>query len=135
MLPCGGHSQLAGAIHKLAGVTSNHEWRTMQNGGKTIATTVLALPWAETALATATPAQRCQASKNNAAGKYAACRESAEGKLALTGDATKFNESIAKCETKYSKTAPWPPLLRRKAAPMFVPCAVASDSRGDFRVA
>jgi hypothetical protein len=59
------------------------------------------LLWAGTALATATPAQKCQAAKNKAAGKYALCRGNAEATLAKTGDTTKYDEAITKCETKY----------------------------------
>jgi hypothetical protein len=60
-----------------------------------------ALLWSATAMAKPTPAQKCQASKNKAAGKYAICRENAEAKLALTGDTTKYDAAITKCETKY----------------------------------
>ena len=49
----------------------------------------------------ATAARKCQASKNKAAGKYVACRQNAEAKLASTGDTTKYDAAIIKCETKY----------------------------------
>ena len=44
-------------------------------------------------LAGLTPEQNCQATENMAAAKYAACRHSAEAKLASTGNATKYNPS------------------------------------------
>jgi hypothetical protein len=59
--------------------------------------------WASAALA-ATDAERCQADKNQAAGKYAACRQKAEKKFILTGDATKYADSITKCTTKFTDT-------------------------------
>lgn len=91
---------------------------------KTIATAAtLTLLWAGTGLAAATPAQKCESSKNKAAGKYAQCRQNAEAKRATSlgscstttatschADAdcpvtetcsTKYDEAIAKCKTKY----------------------------------
>jgi len=55
--------------------------------------------WAAGALA-ATPAQKCQAGKNKAAGKYAACRHGAEAKLATTGDGGAYSAALGKCTTK-----------------------------------
>ena len=49
-----------------------------------------------------TPEQKCQATKNMTAGKYAACRQSAEAKLAITGNVTKYDEALAKCATKFA---------------------------------
>ena len=63
--------------------------------------TGVAFLWLGAAQAAVTPAQKCQTSKNKAAGKYAACRGTAEAKLAATGDSERYGESIAKCETKY----------------------------------
>jgi hypothetical protein len=51
------------------------------------------------ALAT-TPEQACEAGKNDAAGKYAACAEKAYKGLVATGDMTKFSTAQTKCETK-----------------------------------
>lgn len=45
---------------------------------------------------------KCQADKNKAAGKYAKCRQDAEKKLVLTGDATRYTDLIANCETKFA---------------------------------
>ena len=48
----------------------------------------------------ATPAQTCQAGKNKAAGKYAACRHGAEAKLASTGDGPTYSAALGKCTSK-----------------------------------
>src|SRR5262245_10238248 len=42
----------------------------------------------------ATPAQTCQSNKNKAAGKYAYCRQKAEGRFALTGNAATRTTSL-----------------------------------------
>jgi len=52
--------------------------------------------------AAATPEQKCQAAKNQAAGKYAACRQNAEKGLAASGDASKYGAAITKCEGKFA---------------------------------
>lgn len=67
----------------------------------TVLAVCLMLAGAGTAQAAPTAAQKCQASKNAAAGKYAACRERAEAKLASTGNTAAFDAAIAKCETRY----------------------------------
>lgn len=54
------------------------------------------------ALAAPLPEQKCQAAKNLAAGKYAACRQSAEKSLVSTGDSARYDVSIAKCESKFA---------------------------------
>lgn len=71
---------------------------------KTITTAAIAamLLTASAALAGPTPEQKCQAAKNSAAGKYAACRQSAEKSLVSTGDESKYGISIAKCEMKFA---------------------------------
>ncbi|MCK6556790.1 DUF1566 domain-containing protein [Candidatus Binatia bacterium] len=53
------------------------------------------------ATAAPTPEQKCEAGKNQAAGKYADCRQKAEAGLVKTGDITKYNTAIGKCETKF----------------------------------
>jgi hypothetical protein len=62
---------------------------------------------AGTALATSTPPQKCEAGKNDAAGKYAACLQTAEKNLVLNGDTTKYATAVAKCDatlaTKWTK--------------------------------
>ncbi len=47
------------------------------------------------------PPVKCEAQKNKTAGKYASCRQKAEGKLVMKGDATKYGEAITKCDTKF----------------------------------
>jgi hypothetical protein len=54
--------------------------------------------------AAGTPEQKCQSGKNKAAGKYAACRQTAESKVVLTGDLTKYSATIVKCETKFASS-------------------------------
>lgn len=52
----------------------------------------------------ATVPQQCQATKNKAAGTYAACRQKAEAALATSGNATKYGTAIGKCESKLTST-------------------------------
>jgi hypothetical protein len=52
----------------------------------------------------ATGAEKCQAGKNQAAGKYAYCRQKAEKTFILNGDATKYADAITKCTTKFTDT-------------------------------
>lgn len=59
---------------------------------------------AATHVLAATPAQKCQAGKNRAAGKYAACRHSAEAKLASSGNLLGYALAMGKCATKFSAT-------------------------------
>lgn len=66
-----------------------------------IAATCATLLWAGAAFAAA-PDLKCQASKNQAAGKYAACRQTAEKAFALNGDTTRYDEAITKCELKFT---------------------------------
>jgi len=55
---------------------------------------------ASAAFAAGTPEQKCQAGKNDAAGKYAACMGKAEKGLVTTGDAVKYAAVVSKCEGK-----------------------------------
>jgi hypothetical protein len=50
----------------------------------------------------ATHEQACKSGKNKTAGRYAACRERAEAKLAAGGDPSKYADAIDKCESKFS---------------------------------
>ena len=50
----------------------------------------------------ATAEQSCKSGKNKTAGKYAACRENAEAKLAAGGDPSKYTDALDKCESKFS---------------------------------
>src|SRR5262249_32840091 len=54
--------------------------------------------------AASTPAQKCTAGKNKAAGKYAGCLQSALGKFALSGDGVKLTADTTKCGASYGKT-------------------------------
>lgn len=56
------------------------------------------------ALASVTPEQKCQAAKNLAAGKYAACLQNAEKGQALVADAVKYDAAIAKCAASLAKS-------------------------------
>jgi len=85
---------------------------------------------ATVALAGSTPEQKCQAAKNSAAGKYAACRQSAEKGLVSTGDATKYGASIAKCEEKFA--AAWQKAIDSAAADGTV-CPDAPLAADDYK--
>jgi len=65
-----------------------------------IPTAALATLIAVTAFAAGTPEQKCQAGKNDVAGKYAACMGKAEKGLVTTGDAVKYAAAVSKCEGK-----------------------------------
>jgi hypothetical protein len=58
-----------------------------------VCTTLL---WAVAVLAKPTAQQKCEAGKNAAAGKYAACLEKAQKKFVLTGDVTKYGTAVDK---------------------------------------
>lgn len=58
-----------------------------------------------------TPEQKCQAGKNIAAGRLAACLQNAEAKLSTSGDATKYVKAKLDCSYKFA--ARW---LRLEAA-------------------
>lgn len=55
------------------------------------------------ATAAPTPAQKCQAAKNAAAGKYGACRQTAEAKYATSLDGAKRTADLVKCQAKLQK--------------------------------
>jgi hypothetical protein len=69
------------------------------------AVSILVLQAALPAVAAAalTPAQKCAAGKNLAAGKYAGCRHKAERSLLRSGDTTKYATAIAKCNAKLAE--------------------------------
>lgn len=69
-------------------------------------------------------ALRCQLGKNQAVGRYAACRLKAEGKLALIGDMSRYSASLLNCENKYAST--WP-ALEQKALEAGDPCPSSMD--------
>lgn len=70
--------------------------------------------WAKT-----TPEQRCQAGKDKAAGKYAACRANAEARLVTSGDTSKNAAALNKCATTF--VTAWQK-LEDKAAKAGAPC-------------
>jgi len=49
-----------------------------------------------------TPADKCEAGKNKEAGKYAYCRQKAEGKFVLTGDTSARITALDKCVAKWT---------------------------------
>ena len=55
------------------------------------------------ATAASTPDQICQAAKNMAAGKYGACRQTAEARYATSLDGAKRTADLIKCQTKLEK--------------------------------
>ncbi len=75
----------------------------MRKASLTVAACV-ALLWTAAALALPTAAQKCEAGKNLAAGKYAACLQTAQKNLVLNGDTTKYNTAVGKCDTTLAKT-------------------------------
>lgn len=83
-----------------------------------------------TASATVTPAHKCQAAKNKAAGKYAACRQKAEAKLITTNDTLKYSDMIGKCEMKFADK--WAK-LDAAAARKNVLCPDAPVSQAQFK--
>lgn len=98
----------------------------------TITTAAMAamLLTATAALAGPPPEQKCQAAKNLAAGKYAACRQSAEKSFVSTGDTTKNDASIAKCEANFAKA--WQKAIDN-AAGAGVACPDAPLTAGDYQ--
>ena len=63
----------------------------------------ITLLWVGLAQAAPTAAQKCEAAKNVAAGKYAACRQTAEKTRVITGDLAKYAAAIARCEATFAK--------------------------------
>lgn len=57
---------------------------------------------ASVATAAGTPAQKCEAGKNQVAGKYASCVQAVQKAFVLSADAAKRAEGLTKCETKRS---------------------------------
>src|SRR6266404_3926304 len=90
------------------------EDRFMSLRGLTTLTLAAALLVAASAAAAGTPEQKCQAAKNVAAGKYGACRQKAEAKLATTGDGTTYSASLTKCGTKFTRV--WQKTIDKAAA-------------------
>jgi len=85
----------------------------MRKNLRIITAVALALVFAGTAVAKPTPAQQCESGKNKEAGKYAYCRQKAESKYAITGDATARATAFQKCLDKYDDK--WPKLEAKAA--------------------
>jgi hypothetical protein len=73
---------------------------------------------ARAADAAGTPEQQCQATKDKSAGKYAACRQNAEAKLATTAktpaDLLKYDDTLTTCGTKLESA--WQKAIDKAAA-------------------
>lgn len=82
------------------------------------------------AIGALTAEQKCQAGKNQAAGKYADCRQKAEASLVKTGDTTKYAIAISKCETKFQTK--WQKLIDAATA-AGATCPDAPLTRPDFQ--
>jgi len=82
------------------------------------------------AMGALTAEQKCQAGKNQAAGKYADCRQKAEASLVKTGDTTKYAAAISKCETKFQTK--WQKLIDTATA-AGATCPDAPLTRPDFQ--
>lgn len=50
----------------------------------------------------ATPEQKCEAGKNDAAGRYFACLAKAERAFVLNGDTARYDSAVAKCPIKFN---------------------------------
>jgi hypothetical protein len=72
----------------------------------------------------ASPSQTCQSAKNKLAGAYAHCREKAEAKFAITGDATRRIAALQSCSDRYNLK--WP-LTESKAGGAGDPCPSVGD--------
>lgn len=78
------------------------------------------------------PTARCQALRNKAVGKYAACRHSAEAQLAATGNAAFYAQKLLRCE--YKLASAWA-ATQAKAAAAGVTCLDAPLTESDFKAA
>ncbi len=68
------------------------------------ATTVVMMFHVSVASGAGTPEQKCEAGKNDASGKYAACLSKAEKSLVTSGDAGAFALDVAACAEKLVST-------------------------------
>lgn len=93
-------------------------------------TTIVALVFAAAPIyAAGSPQQKCQAAKNQAAGKYAACRQNAEKGLALGTDSVTYDAALAKCATKLASA--WTK-AETKASAAGVTCVDAPLMMSDY---
>jgi hypothetical protein len=104
-------------------------WKTVNAAGAGVAL-LLAVGIAHAA----TPEQRCQSAKNKAAGKYAACRQNAEAKLATTDgdpiDLEKYSKALVSCATQYNRA--WQKAIDRATSAGGV-CSDAPLTAADFQ--
>jgi hypothetical protein len=77
-----------------------------------------------------TPKQKCQAGKNQAAGKYAACLHNAEAKFVKSNDQLKHDKDRGNCSAKF--TATWQK-LEAAAAKAGDTCRDGIGRVGDFQ--
>lgn len=77
-----------------------------------------------------TPEQQCQATKNRVAGKYAACRQGVEAKLATTGDTAQYTQALARCASKFGSA--WQRAIDKTTA-AGATCLDAPLTAGDFQ--
>src|SRR5262245_1126324 len=70
-------------------------------GRATIWSVTLSLALAGAAGAAPTPQDKCIAGKSKAAGKYYNCLQKAVAKLVTTGHGAEYNETIARCQSKF----------------------------------
>jgi hypothetical protein len=75
----------------------------------------LALLWAGTALAKTTPQQTCEAGKDQQLGVYASCLQMADKNKVLTGDTTKYNTAVGKCDATLATN--WAKLEKKGSCP------------------
>lgn len=76
------------------------------------------------AAAAQSPAEKCEAGKNDTAGKLAACLAKAEKRFVLKGDAAAYEQAVTKCMTKFNSL--WSK-LEQKAADKGGACTTTMD--------
>lgn len=79
---------------------------------------------ATSAVAETTPAAKCQAGKQQAAGNYALCRAKAERKLIMRGDLLKYDDELDACGTKLTQIFP---RLEERASKKRASCPTVAD--------
>src|SRR3990167_8022219 len=78
--------------------------KTMRASAAMAAATAMMMFSVSVAAAQVTPEQKCEAGKNDASGKYAACLGQAEKSLVTSGDLAAFDEDVASCAGKLAAT-------------------------------
>lgn len=72
--------------------------------GAVLVTTIAFGASAPSARAAATPEQKCQKARKDAAAKYAQCHEKAVGQLLATNNLAKLQPALSKCRVAYTST-------------------------------